>query len=617
MPFPIHKSITIPELFDNSPFEVNLFGGLTIFLGPNGSGKTQVLRKLKTELSANLNGRHCRYLSAGRLSPLENYRSDYDGHRGNPNYDQATFGGVHFRNTRHKSETAFGDFHTLSVRPDLQIKVSERLRSLFKREVFLEWDAGDLKVKFKRTDSSSNPYSSAREASGLLQLVVILAAIFDDDVGALLLDEPEISLHPQLQSFLLNEFKKVSGDPSIPGKKIIIIGTHSTEFIELRKPVDISKILFFKDSSTAPSQINPTASVLRNSKLKSFISRIGHSQKEALFASRPLLVEGPSDVIIANALEAKFDIYLGAAGSQALSVIGKGQMPIVLKFFRLIGKDPVMLTDLDAIADNQELVNALPTNTQVNRVASGQGHTSLKTMARNIFNDFCQQVENSWPEISVLAEQHSYFSGSGEEQLRRRRSAMAVVLTTPNEDLETINESWISIKLRLISLIDLLKKMGCFILMNGTIEDYYMLQNTEGVQSKIELAVKEFDEIVSGNKRNISRIYKDVIEALQFASRAPKINEAKALSDILLAVASPAVSRLGSNPQQSELESLAYSLIGEKSSLFEIAIISENGETAIRIDNKSSILDVDGFPIIFAKGTNVVNEVLENIKPKE
>ena len=69
-----------------------------------------------------------------------------------------------------------------------------------------------LKVFFARIDSdSSESYSSAREASGLLHLVSILAALYDDEVGCLLIDEPEVSLHPQLQAFLLEEIKKVAG----------------------------------------------------------------------------------------------------------------------------------------------------------------------------------------------------------------------------------------------------------------------------------------------------------------------------------------------------------------------------------------------------------------------
>jgi predicted ATP-dependent endonuclease of OLD family len=129
-------------------------------------------------------------------------------------------GGKYYSHYRHQAETAYGDFHTLSLKPELQIKVSARLQALFKRDMYIDWDAGNLKVKFKRLDWAGQSYSFAREASGLLNIVVILAALYDDEVGILLLDEPEISLHPQYQSFLLREIQSVAGDPTDLRRKL-------------------------------------------------------------------------------------------------------------------------------------------------------------------------------------------------------------------------------------------------------------------------------------------------------------------------------------------------------------------------------------------------------------
>ena len=123
---------------------------------------------------------------------------------------------------RHKIETINGDLHTLSARTDILIKVRERLQKLFKRNIKIDWDAGNLKVSFARLDNSDSYYSSGREASGLLHLVGILSALYDDEVGVLLIDEPEVSLHPQLQAFLLKEITRVAGIPGEDGYKKIL-----------------------------------------------------------------------------------------------------------------------------------------------------------------------------------------------------------------------------------------------------------------------------------------------------------------------------------------------------------------------------------------------------------
>jgi hypothetical protein len=338
MPFPIIVTYQIPELFGSVEQSMSLRGGLTTFVGPNGSGKTQVLRHLKDRLGQHAGNRKVRYLSGGRLAHLESFRSDVDGRRGGPRYDAAQFGGKRYRDTRHRAETAFGDFHTLSVRPDLQIKVAERLRRLFNRDIYLDWDAGNLKITFSRIDTQGGPYSCAREASGLLHLVVILAALYDDEVGILLLDEPEASLHPQLQAFLLREMQSVAGDPVDSRKKIVVIATHSTGFIDVRCPADLTRVVFFTDAATPPIQVAPDAGELGHRKLQALLARLGESHTAAFFGSRTLLVEGPSDVIICSALERSLDLYLGAAGTQIVPVIGKGLMPVVAKLMRLMGK---------------------------------------------------------------------------------------------------------------------------------------------------------------------------------------------------------------------------------------------------------------------------------------
>src|SRR5579862_6768396 len=93
MPFPITlvSSITIDR--QEASRTVILHGGLTVIVGPNGSGKTILLRGLKLDIAKHVGGKQVRYLSAGRASPLEEYRSDFDGHRGDrPRYDDANYG---------------------------------------------------------------------------------------------------------------------------------------------------------------------------------------------------------------------------------------------------------------------------------------------------------------------------------------------------------------------------------------------------------------------------------------------------------------------------------------------------------------------------------------------
>jgi hypothetical protein len=326
MSFPLEVASNIALPSGTVARQITLHGGVTVILGPNGAGKTQLMRGMMNSLRGLVVGKKVSFASAGRIGSLENYRSDFDGHRsGTPRYDAASYGSKADQNRRHQTETLNGAFQTLAARPDILIKVKERLRKLFKRDIEIQWDAGSIKVYFLHGDSAA--YSSGREASGLLHLVGLLAMIYDDEVGALLLDEPEVSLHPQLQAFLFQEIISVSGWPVVgTNKKIIVLCTHSTEFIELSKPSDLLSLVFCSDILKNPIQIPANSGELESRKIAALIGRMGQEHKLALFASSPLLVEGPSDVIVGSSVARKLDIQLEAGGSQILPVIGKGRV---------------------------------------------------------------------------------------------------------------------------------------------------------------------------------------------------------------------------------------------------------------------------------------------------
>ena len=609
MSFPLELTAQINSHNGNFTRKFTLNRGLTVLLGPNGSGKTHLLRGLKESLNQQMNGKRVRFLSAGRMGLLEQFRSDYDGHRGGlPRYDEATFGSKGDAARRHQMETLNGDFQTLAERADILIKIQERLRKLFKRDVLIDWDGGNLKISFSRLDIEAKPYSSGREASGLMQLVGILAALYDDDVGALLLDEPEVSLHPQLQAFLLNEILNVSGHPEAGGnKKIVIIATHSTEMLQIKSPEDLLSLVFCYDLMSDPIQIPADAGELKNKKVQSLIARLGQEHKLSLFSKRPLLVEGPSDVIICSALGGKLDMHLEAAGSQLLPVIGKGQMPTVGKLLRLLGKTPVALADADGIADGVELVNSyLNDNPTADKRATSLGFSSASEMASAVYTDYCKLVDSRWDEISPHAEVHPYWVNrkADEEAQAKRRSAFCALFKSEDVGLSKLatDAAWTKIKARFIALLDLLEQCGLFILRRGSIESYYLSSDQFTSIGKPSAAVSEIDHLNQLAPQDIHNAYYDVVRCIQHASNAEVICEADALRDLLLSVVAPAHARFKSGDLSSNFNVLARSILGERSKI--LGLVVEGEKLVVSIESK--ILNVKGFPVALGKEDDVL-----------
>lgn len=604
--FPYEISINIPELEHYQSFDLTIHNGLTTFIGPNGAGKSQVLRAIKDSfgLDAAPADKRVRYLTAGRLAPLENFRSRLSPYEG-INYEQAQFGGKNHRNDRHNSEGIYGDIHTLNIRTDVRIKVEERLSTLFNRRLHIDWDEGNIKVSF--SDLKGAPYSSAREASGLLHLVTILAALFDDEVGMLLIDEPEISLHPQLQSFLLNEIKRVAGDPLENGKKIVIIATHSTEFLDVMRPTDLCSFVFFSSTKELPIQIDPTEDVLKKGKIKELFIRMGQEHKSAFFSSRPLLVEGVSDLIICNALNRQLSLNIEASGVQIVPVIGKGEFQVVNKMLRLIGKNTLVLADLDSICDNSQFAAIFDNSPEALRET---GQATFGRFSADVFSAFYKFVEDKWELIEPYASQHHYWEKRNENSLdqAKRRAGLVYLLNTDEEKLiETgLVPEDIILKNRLITLFDSLEKAGCFILRKGTIEDYFFNQELQDGKGKPYVAVIEVESLIDMDGDDVRKQYAAVIRALEFDSSNKTIDEGKAISTYLLKVIAPLVGRIKVLSSDEELRATARAISEEGDSLFHFSLIQQGPRPAIEVNLKSKILSSEGFPIIFREGCNVI-----------
>ncbi|MCG9771464.1 AAA family ATPase [Pseudoalteromonas piscicida] len=617
MEFPtnIQVNINVSSLSGVEAKEISVHSGITTLLGPNGSGKTQLLRALKQAISPHSSAKKVRYISAGRLGPLETYRSNYDGQRGSRiRFEDAQYGDKRSLNYRHENETVLGDFGTLSERPDILIKIQERLKKLFKRNIFIEWDGGHLRVNFTRVDSDTNNYSSSREASGLLHLTAILAAIYDDEVGAVLIDEPEVSLHPQLQSFLLQEIKKVAGNPEEDGKKLVVLSTHSTEFVELNSVDELASIVFCNDVFTAPIQIDPQLPEFRSRKIQALLSRIGQEHKLALFCHSPLLVEGPSDQIMCSSISRKMSLNTEAAGSQILPVTGKGQFPVVIKLMRLIGKNPVMMGDADALTDSLDIVSSFTSLPQANSIASEMGHRDAPTFSRNVYNDFSNLVDSNWSDIEPFASLHSYWVHRDlerDEIIAKRRAAFCWLMGAEQPQLNDVTNSqdWSSIKTRLLMLLGMLEKLGCFILRLGTIESYYQYSDQLTADEKPNAASHEATSILAMETSAIENSYGDIVRAIRYASSAEEINEAEAIREIVLAITTPALAMISPSTTEAELKSSSRNMFGAKSDLFNLSTKIENNEIYLVVELNTNILEVEGFPLEIRKGDNPIDEV--------
>ena len=595
------------NIYGEQPVQITIYSGLTVFVGPNASGKTQTLKALRTSLKKVFGSEKVRYLSSNRIGTMETYRSRVGQYTYSP--DDYIVGDRNNKKSRKEIEIAAGDFFTMDEKKDIYIKVAERLSVLFGRQIYLRWDAGKLKVYFEKTDSQEE-YSVAVEASGLVNVISILAALFDKDVEVLLIDEPEVSLHPQLQSYLLREMKKAAREY----KKTIIISTHSTEMISLSNISDMSNLVFFSDKKL-PVQVSPTAPELENRKLKDFVMRMGQIYKAGFFAKKILLIEGASDLIISKCLLQKLDLNIDVAGSQIVPVEGKGQFPVITKMFRLVNKEVCILTDLDGFTDDNKVTELFSTSPEADEIARSNSHRSMAEMIQNVRDEMTKLVDANQDRLAPIYESHPYWSNrkpSDDATKAIRRAVIAQLLSSSQESLAQWPDAdvWCSMQISLDNLLSSLEKIGCFVLRKGAIESYYQFAPSTTYDEKPTKAVEETSNLQDQSEAYIREKYGDIIRALEFVALTKKVDESFAVKKELLSELALVIGMLPRISDTKELYAAIKQAKGNNDSLFTYDPINENGRLGVNVSIKSEIIDISGFPFRIFCGDNV-NDVVE------
>ena len=602
MEYPHTLHFNVEKIFGNQEVQITLYSGLTILVGTNASGKTQTLKKIRDIMKRELGSNKVRYLSSNRIGNMEQYRSKTNQY--SYTIDDYTLGDQATKRARLQIETASGDFFAMDERKDVFIKVSERLSVLFNRNIFIRWDAGQMKVFFGKTDSEQE-YSVAAEASGLVNVISILAALFDEVVEVLLIDEPEVSLHPQLQSYLLREMKSAAKRYN----KTIIISTHSAEMIELNTASELCNFVFFRKDAL-PKQISPDTPELNNVKLKEFLLRMSLIYSEGFFAKKVMLIEGSSDMILCRYLCNRLNLNLDVAGSQIIPIEGKGQFPVITKLFRLIGKEVCVLTDLDGFTDDNNIINLFAVLPEATEIANDYGNRDLQSMIRDIKTKIDELVQSQKENMVMIYNQHPYWVNrdpEAEDDKIIRRALVAQLFTVSADELATWPDSheWTSLKKRINVLFDILENLGCFILRRGAVESYYAFSPNTTLNGKPSAAANEVSYWEEKSNEQIYAQFSDLVRSLQFAALDKTVDESFAVKKELLSELALILGILPQVSTEKELLSCIKQAKGSAESLFDYRIINDSKRLGVEISLKSEIIDVDGFPFKAFVGDNV------------
>jgi putative ATP-dependent endonuclease of OLD family len=190
------------------------------------------------------------------------------------------------------------------------------------------------------------------EVMGLGIQSAIVVGVFDAlrqqqaNVGTLLLEEPEMYLHPQAQRF----FHRILVEMADAEQCQVLFSTHSPIFADMTR---FASVRLFQKPAAGTTHVDWVredkdraflADQLKRQKLTQYMDA---ASSEALFARRVLLVEGHGDYLAAQTVARRRALDLDAEGLSIIPCGGKNAIPFFGRMCRALGIPTVVLHDED------------------------------------------------------------------------------------------------------------------------------------------------------------------------------------------------------------------------------------------------------------------------------
>ncbi|MBN8239970.1 AAA family ATPase [Marinobacter hydrocarbonoclasticus] len=469
--------ISIPLLWGQDHFTKNEWGHINYIVGPNGTGKTLLAEQLKNHFSND--GFTARYLSAERLVGLEKKN---EGRFGGANlakgFDISLFDDYKRRAEGHGLSSS--GIIILKERLDIRIKIEALLSDIFGKTIRLAEQGGYLKPMMQNKASGNEYGLSESECHGLKELITLLTFLYDPAKNCIIFDEPELHLHPQYQSFFLEELRKVAGNPlEDPSKKVIFLITHSPYFIDIKSLSDLKSILV-----CGPGKVPTYISDLDDNDryvLNRFLPRFNTHHKQFFFSPNPVFVEGYTDQQIISILFEKLGINIGASGSCVIDVGGKDELGVFYRLCQALKVDCRIIADLDALFRGR-LRSVICEDDRANSYIQENGigvnisaeigdlESKLSLLADYIINnDF---------ELDQIGSLKARLEGFSEEEVHKKRVSMLLGIINIGDILRNIFDGELLANFNLISgrlgqLLSAFKSTNTYIFPKGEIEHYY------------------------------------------------------------------------------------------------------------------------------------------------
>jgi predicted ATPase len=495
-------SFNLPKPWVAQQFSIDRLGPLSFLVGPNGSGKSRFSEIMQRQLPS------ARLLGTNRLDGMSRsaLSAMYGDNLAN-GYQKASF--ERFRQAGNEG-SGIDVFVILEERPDIRIIVEATLSSLFSRDITLEWDSGNLVPKARMSRTGDSYRLDREECHGIRELLVLLTHLHDDRHEFLIIDEPELNLHPQFQSFFIQEARKIAGKHTNgSSKKCIVLITHSPFILDLRTIDEVQSIFCFSADHRPPNSIGPLDDKER-ARVTSLIPRLNVHHKQLFFADHPIFVEGVTDSQIIEAIQERRKTSITAAGSCLIDVGGCEELTKYVELCRKYGKEAFFLFDLDSLFGGSLRQCLRDDGSIVQFLASLGLGTDFAGYCGYLDQELTKAVrgiESAQDANGAVASLQTYFHQivEGPKKLAQQRVAVLIEIASHRDEIiAALSETLVvSIEGRLTQVKSALESRNIYLLRGGALEhhlpQYQGHRYSLSEASKKKAVYEEIELLASGS----------------------------------------------------------------------------------------------------------------------
>lgn len=209
--------------------------------------------------------------------------------------------------------------------PDIEEMISSEISAEATQDIMAKLKSGGKIVQFSRL------------GSGVRRIFVMMLYIFHPRYTLILMNEPEIHLHPAF-------IKKIANMLRVNVKnEQVFITTHSPIFITPDCLHQVFRVKKDKSQNTEVYYFTSKDNINKNRLVQEFNA----DNLEMFFADKVIVVEGVSDRILIRGLINKF--YKGEKEIKVVSVSGKNNIDIYMRLMEIFKIPYLILLDVDAL----------------------------------------------------------------------------------------------------------------------------------------------------------------------------------------------------------------------------------------------------------------------------